>query len=113
MFTVTKLKVKLVTVARVRNSLKLNGYTDRFIDKACEPKPDATPLADSSSQRATFILPYVQGVSDRLRRTLRAYNVGTIIIIKTTTNPGHSFQKTKGPSGRKTGPWNRIQSQVP
>ena len=61
----------------MRNSLKLNGYTDRFIE--CEPKRNATLLADSSSQRATVILPYVQGVSDQIRRTLRAYNIGTIL----------------------------------
>lgn len=50
----------------VRNSLKLNGYTDNFIDKACEPKRNTTPLTDSANQRGTVILPYSQDVADQL-----------------------------------------------
>ena len=61
--------------SRVQNSLQFNGYPTKFIENAAQPRsgsrnhhPDPAGLA---------VVPYVQGISDRVKRTLQQFNIKT------------------------------------
>ena len=65
--------------SHVREVLKLNGYNDNFIDRACKTK-DKSPDSqkeEHSEKKGFVVLPYIQGVSERIKRSLNAHNIQT------------------------------------
>ena len=76
---------------RVINDLKANGYPENFIKSVNQPnntqsKPRENPKAYAS-------IPYIKGVSERIRRILNRENIKTAF--KPQKTLGHVFKKPK------------------
>ena len=91
MFIILKKEVKRSEERRVINDLKANGYPENFIKSVgqsnnTKPKPRESPKAYAS-------IPYIKGVSERIRRILSRENIKTAF--KPLKTLGHVFEKTK------------------
>ena len=64
---------KLSEVQHVIDALKINGYTDQFI-RSCQL---STTVSTNQSQtsRGFVTLPYLQGISEKIARTLNQCNI--------------------------------------
>ena len=71
--------------------LKINGYTSHFIDNAYEEKRNSQDQL--SEPRGYTNIPYVKGVSERIKRTLASMNVQTAF--KPMLTLGNVFRKPK------------------
>jgi len=78
---------KLSEVQHVVDALKINGYTDSFI-RSCQNTTTPTPEVQPQSQtRKGFVtLLYIKGISEKIARTLKRFNV----------NAAHKPVKTVG-----------------
>ena len=78
-------------ISHVQDSLQVNGYPTKFIDNAAQPR--SGPQNYHPDPAGLTVVPYVQGVSDRVKRTLQRFN------IKTAFKPIHTlasvFKKPK------------------
>jgi hypothetical protein len=68
---------------RVVDALKVNGYTDQFI-KSCQNS--TTPASQPEERRSFVTLPYIQGISEKIAKTLNQFHV----------NVAHKLVKTVG-----------------
>ena len=75
----------------VLKDLKINGYTARFIDNTCEAKQNRQDQA--SEPRGYTSIPYIKGVSERVKRTLASMNIQTAF--KPMLTLGNVFRKPK------------------
>ena len=57
----------------VLKELKIDGYTSHFIDNVCEAKQNRQ--GQTSEPRGYTSIPYVKGVSERVKRTLASMNI--------------------------------------
>ena len=56
----------------VVNALKDNGYPDSFINSTLPPNPQTSTQSD---HKGFVVLPYIQGVSERIGRTLSRHGI--------------------------------------
>ena len=63
---------KLSDVQHVVDALKINGYTDQFI-RSCQSTTVSTNQSQTS--RGFVTLPYLQGISEKIARTLNQFNI--------------------------------------
>ena len=63
---------KLSEVQHVVDALKVNGYTDQFI-RSCQSTIVFTNQPQTN--RGLVTLPYIQGISEKIARTLNQFNV--------------------------------------
>ena len=63
---------KLSEVQHVVDALKINGYTDQFI-RSCHSTTVSTNQSQTS--RGFAPLPYLQGISEKIARTLNQFNI--------------------------------------
>ena len=64
--------VKLSEVQHAVDALKINGYTGRFI-RSCQSTTVSTNQSQTS--RGFVTLPYLQGFSEKIARTLNQFNI--------------------------------------
>ena len=74
---------------------KVNGFTDKFIEKCRAPRPPAAiQIQDADGRPKTFAtLPYVKGVSEQVRNVLNKVNIKTAF--KPIKTLAHYFRKPK------------------
>ena len=75
----------------VLKDLKINGHTSHLIDNVCEAKQNRQDQA--SEPRGYTSIPYVKGVSERVKRSLASMNIQTAF--KSMLTLGNVFQKPK------------------
>jgi len=63
---------KLSELQHVVDALKINGYTDQFI-RSCQST--IVPTNQSQTKRGFVTLPYIQGTSERMARTLNQFSI--------------------------------------
>ena len=63
---------KVSEVQHVVDALKINGYTDQFI-RSCQNTTASTNQSQTS--RGFVTLPYLQGISEKIARTLNQFNI--------------------------------------
>ena len=78
-----------ISKAHVVNTLKINGYTDQFI-RSCQRT--TSPTNQSQTHRGFVNLPYIQGTSGRITRSLNQFNI----------NVAHKLEMTFGSILKKT-----------
>ena len=61
--------------SHVQDSLQVNGYPTKFIENAAQPRSD--PQNHHPDPAGLAVVPYVQGISDRVKRTLQRFNIKT------------------------------------
>ena len=61
--------------SNVQHSLQVNGYPTKFIENAAQPR--SGPQSHHPDPAGLAVVPYVQGVSDRVKRTLQHFNIRT------------------------------------
>ena len=69
--------------SHVQDSLQVNGYPTKFIENAAQPR--SGPQSHHPDPAGLAVVPYVEGVSDRVKRTLQHFN------IKTAFKPIHTL----------------------
>ena len=77
--------------ARVQESQQANGYPVTFISTT--PRPKADQMESQPKPAGVAVIPYVQGVSDRVKRVLKQNNVKAVF--KPTTTLASIFKKPK------------------
>ena len=70
---------------RVKESLKTNGYPMRFIENTIQSR--SIQHSSKPKPAGIAIIPYVQGVSDKIKRVLMQSNVTTVFNLSTRLNP--------------------------
>ena len=78
---------------RVVNDLKANGYPESFIKSAGESSKTNTQPRTQENPKAYTSIPYVKGVSERVRRVLSRENIKTAF--KPVRTLGNIFKKPK------------------
>ncbi|KAL9959675.1 hypothetical protein ACROYT_G033018 [Oculina patagonica] len=78
---------------RVINDLKANGYPESFIKSAGESNKTNTQPRTQENPKAYTSIPYVKGVSERVRRILSRENIKTAF--KPVRTLGNIFKKPK------------------
>ena len=78
---------------RVVNDLKANGYPESFIKSAGESSKTNTQPRTQEDPKAYTSIPYVKGVSERVRRILSRENIKTAF--KPVRTLGNIFKKPK------------------
>ena len=61
--------------SNVQDSLQVNGYPTKFIENAAQPR--SGPQSHHPDPAGLAVVPYVQGISDRVKRTLQHFNIRT------------------------------------
>ena len=61
--------------SNVQDSLQVKGYPTKFIENAAQPR--SGPQSHHPDPAGLAVVPYVQGVSDRVKRTLEHFNIRT------------------------------------
>ena len=63
---------RLSEIQHVVDALKINGYTEQFI-RSCQST--TVPTNQSQTNRGFVTLPYLQGISEKIARTLNHFNI--------------------------------------
>lgn len=87
----------------ITNTLKLNGYAEQALSKARDNRGTQTNQnTDQQDNVCTTVIPYVRGLSEKIRRIGNDYNVRTAIrttntirSMLTKTKPDNENQRTK------------------
>ena len=61
--------------SNVQDSLQVNGYPTKFIENAAQPR--SGPQSHDPDPAGLAVVPIVQGVLDRVKRTLQHFNIRT------------------------------------
>ena len=67
--------LKTEETSNVQDSLQVNGYPTKFIESAAQPR--SGPRSHHPDPAGLAVVPYVQGISDRIKRTLQHFNIRT------------------------------------
>ena len=67
--------LKTEETSNVQDSLQVNGYPTKFIESAAQPR--SGPRSHHPDPADLAVVPYVQGISDRIKRTLQHFNIRT------------------------------------
>ena len=90
--------LRIEETSHIQDSLQVNGYPTKFIENAAQPR--SGPQNHHPDPAGLAVVPYVQGISDRVKRTLQQFNVKTAF--KPIRTLASVLKKTEGPSiGRK------------
>ena len=85
---------KVAETIHVKKVLKENNYPDSSV-RRCESQLDKSPGTDDQTRpNGMVVLPYIAGVSERLSRVLRPYNIQ--VAHRTTRNINNLFPRPKG-----------------
>ena len=77
--------------SHVQDSLQVNGYRTKFIENSAQQR--SGPQSHHPDPAGLAVVPYVQGVSDRVKRSLQHFNIRTAFkLIRTLAS---SFKKPK------------------
>ena len=87
--------------ARVQESLRTNGYPVAFINTTPRPKTDQQE--NQPKPAGVAVIPFVQGVSDRVKRVLKQNNIKTVFKPMTTLASIFKKPKDRPPEDRVTG----------
>ena len=68
--------LKMDEMKRVQESLQINGYPVKFIERAAAPR--SNPRSGVPEHTGFAVVPYVKGVSDQVRRALQQSGVKTV-----------------------------------
>ena len=63
--------------SNVQDSLQVNGYPTKFIENAAQLR--SGPQSHHPDPAGLAVVPCVQGVSDRVKRTLQHFNIRTAL----------------------------------
>ena len=77
--------------SHVQDSLQVNGYPTKFIENASQPR--SGPQSHHPDSAGLAVVPYIQGVSDRVKRTLQHFNIRTAF--KPIRTLASAFKKPK------------------
>ena len=61
--------------SHIQNSLQVNGYPTKFIENAAQPR--SGPRNHHPDPAGLAVVPYIQGISDRVKCTLQQFNIKT------------------------------------
>ena len=79
----------------VSNVLKANGYTKTFLRNCQKPVTTRSTLDEREPATGFVIIPYIQGVTEPIKRVLNSHNVK--VAQKPFQTLGHIFAKPKDP----------------
>ena len=68
--------------ATVRRALKMNGYSNQFINKTLS-KRSAKPRNEENKPKATVRIPYIKGLSEKISRILKDFNIRGVMKTQT------------------------------
>ena len=83
--------LKMDEMKRVQESLQINGYPAKFIERAAAPR--SNPRSGVPEHTGFAVVPYVKGVSDHVRRALQQSGVKTVF--KSVRTLASIFKKPK------------------
>ena len=61
---------------RVQESLQINGYPAKFIERVAAPR--SNPRSGEPERTGLAVVPYVKGVSDQVKHALQQSSVKTV-----------------------------------
>ena len=93
--TVLTLDSKAEKRKYVSDVLKANGYTKTFLRNCQKPVTTRSTLDEREPATAFVIIPYIQGVTEPIKRILNSHNVK--VAQKPFQTLGHIFAKPKDP----------------
>ena len=79
----------------VSNVLKANGYTKTFLRNCQKPVTTSNALDEREPATGFAVIPYIQGVTEPIKRILNSHNVK--VAQKPFQTLGHIFAKPKDP----------------
>ena len=79
----------------VSNVLKANGYTKTFLRNCQKPVTNSSALDEREPATGFAVIPYIQGVTEPIKRILNSHNVK--VAQKPFQTLGHIFAKPKDP----------------
>ena len=79
----------------VSNVLKANGHTKTFLRNCQKPVTTSNALDEREPATGFAVIPYIQGVTEPIKRILNSHNVK--VAQKTFRTLGHIFAKPKDP----------------
>ena len=79
----------------VSNVLKANGYTKTFLHNCQKPVTTSNSLDEREPATGFTVIPYIQGVTEPIKRILNSHNVK--VAQKPFQTLGHIFAKPKDP----------------
>ena len=79
----------------VSNVLKANGYTKTFLRNCQKPVTTSNALDEREPATSFAVIPYIQGVTEPIKRVLNSHNVK--VAQKPFQTLGHIFAKPKDP----------------
>ena len=79
----------------VSNVLKANGYTKTFFHNCQKPVTTSNALDEREPATSFAVIPYIQGVTETIKRILNSHNVK--VAQKPFQTLGHIFAKPKDP----------------
>ena len=79
----------------VSNVLKANGYTKTFLHNCQKPVTTSNSLDEREPATSFAVIPYIQGVTEPIKRVLNSHNVK--VAQKLFQTLGHIFAKPKDP----------------
>jgi predicted GIY-YIG superfamily endonuclease/uncharacterized protein (UPF0335 family) len=65
-------------ISNIKNDLNKNGYPTRLIDKIVEQRKNRRPQNKDELQMTTLNIPYIKGVSEKIKRLGKRYNINTV-----------------------------------
>jgi hypothetical protein len=74
---------RLLEISTLKCDLKLNGYSEGVINSVIRSK-DRRHQKEEDKPLGTIYIPYVKGMSEKLRRIGKQYNIRTVFRIKHT-----------------------------
>ena len=83
----------------VSNVLKANGYTKTFLHNCQKPVTTSNSLDEREPATGFAVIPYIQGVTEPIKRILNSHNVKAAQ--KAFQTLGHIFAKPKDPVTKK------------
>ena len=71
-------------INRLEDVFLTNGFPQKRIQAALHAKPRSTPREDSNTDTKTLVLPYIEGLSEKITQTCRKLNVRTAFTSRPT-----------------------------
>ena len=85
----------MVIILELSHPLKANGYTKTFFRDCKKPITTSNALNEREPATGFAVIPYIQGVTEPIKRILNSHNVK--VAQKPFQTLGHIFAKPKNP----------------
>ena len=85
----------MVIILELSHPLKANGYTKTFFRDCQKPVTTSNALDEREPATGFAVIPYIQGVTEPIKRILNSHNVK--VAQKPFQTLGHIFAKSKDP----------------